>query len=136
MPPWGMHPNRTSMFQLGSQGLSSFPPSHTASHARTDGWAGAQGTGRTQEAGDSIYSLWSWGREGKRGERVGFFLCFFFFCPTPAHGKGFCPQEVSGSTRRSVLEGVGRCREAAGRARLRGEEQKTPVLWLTLGERL
>lgn len=86
-------------------------------------------TGRTQAAGDSIYSLWSWGREKKKGK--GWALSVFY--PLPPIARGFVPWEGPGSTRHSVLEGAERCRETAGRAGLQGEEQKRPVSLVYVG---
>lgn len=61
-------------------------------------------TGRTQEAGDSIYSLWSWGREKKRGK--GWALSVFL--PSPTHSKGFCPL---GGVREHMALCAGGCRK-------------------------
>lgn len=66
-----------------------FPPSlPLTSHPMPELLAGLghkRLTGRTQEAGDSIYSLWSWGREKKKGKG----WALFFFLPSPTHSKGF-----------------------------------------------
>lgn len=61
-------------------------------------------TGRTQEAGDSIYSLWSWGREKKRGK--GWALSVFL--PSPTHSKGFYPL---GGVREHMALCAGGCRK-------------------------
>lgn len=121
------------MFQRGIQRLSSLPPTPHPMPGLMAGLGHKRLTGRTQEAGDSIYSLWSWGRE-KIGGKAG--LLHFFCYPLPLITRGFVPWEGSGSRWHSVLEGAERCHKAAGRAGLQGEEQKRPVLWFMLGERL
>lgn len=89
-----------------------------------------------QEAGHTVFTVFGLGEGRERRGRVGFFLFFFCFVPLPPMTKGFVPWEVSGSAQHSVLKGAGRCRKAAGMAGPQGEEQKRPILWLTLGERL
>lgn len=117
-----MHPDRAGMFQLGSRGLSFFPPSNTTSHARTEGWAGAQGPAEHKRQATQYLQSLVLGKEGKEGGKDGFFP--LIFVPLLPMARGFAPWEVLGSTQRSVLEGAGRCREAAGRAGPQGEEQK------------
>lgn len=122
LPPWGTHP-------AGNPG-SFFLPSIPHPMPGLTAGLGRRGlTGRTQAAGDSIYSLWSWGREKKKGK--GWALSVFY--PLPPIARGFVPWEGPGSTRHSVLEGAERCRETAGRAGLQGEEQKRPVSLVYVG---
>lgn len=110
-------------------GLSSFPPSHITSHARTDGWAGAQETDWQDTRGRWQYlqSL-VLGKREKEGERLGS-LFFFFFYLLPLIARDFVPWEGSGSTWHSVLEGAERCRKAAGRARSK-KDQFSGLCWV------
>lgn len=84
--------------------LPSLPPIPHPMPGLTAGLGHRGLTGRTQEAGDSIYSLWSWGREKKKGK--GWALSFFLSSPT--HSKGFCPL---GGIREHTALCAGGCRK-------------------------
>lgn len=82
----------------GKGGLSSFPPSHTASRTRTN---------RTREAVFTVFGL----RGGRDGGESGIFLLvfifFIFIFPPPLHGKGFCLRKVLQSSREGRATGRG-----------------------------